>query len=1123
MTSQSLAKLRSPAVLIAQNGNSLALPNYMADEVEESRANIVAALCSASSLAGPSRTHSHTNSVAQPWDSNISRAGSAMTGAAGTTDKSDDDVEDHASSPVQPVPLRSRRVLITSSSQQHYSPQPAGISSPGELSSLRLTSAMPQSPRIHTPLVSFSVSSPRRQVTPTSDSSVFRRGSAGGGGTAIASSATAVGSHTRRPLSASASTQAQTPTGPAAAAAQQDLVAAVTGRMIQNYDYDDDSLDEEELAWDLAAAQDTLARALEMARSGVATTVTTADGSPVMPRYSSVAAPVANGRIAAANGAATLGPYDDDQNEAGTCQQGMDGDINPAPIGEPGIVSNGGGPAAASVFSVAQRGRIDNLGTASEGILDRFGRTCQLEAISALGPSVTGCTSPKGGSGSSPGSPQPAAPSCPSLRSSLKVHSTASGSKASNVLGATVPRSKLATAAHGQTPYSSGPPAGAGFGLPLRRALHIGGADTDKWGDVEAGEGSVGSSDRCGKDGQSSDATSPTSAGRGIGRFSIKDVVRRAPAAASVPAATVTQRGTSRSDESSSQGGVHGLKGLFRLAKKAFRRSTVAPPSLPPSSPLPISNPVDCISTSPVSAPRTPPANPGASPGLNSTGHSTHGAVAIDSNGLTAPTAGKGSAASKLSGVSTGRQLPSSPVQVVAAVSQVNGATSYARSSTSGTEESTLTTRLSPSPAPLPLPLPSSLQGSLGRPSNGSADQVRSWFERGGSSSSSGSSSGGSPDSSMMHAIVPLPASTPGSYANSGMNGCAAVTPRRRSGAASAGGGHVAVSELQVTAHVQSFMHYRQQQLQQQQQQQQQLQQLQQQPLQQQDSVQGWRSGSLSAADTARSRFSCVRWSEPHELSSPAAATAAAADAMSSSLSGGAHSASCSASGEVERAQVSLFQESLNQRSPTWGSASTDVAGPAPKPPYLHAGSGGSGSGGSPAPLPPLPPPSIKTLPNPSTAVPSAGVGGSVGNPRWSPRSPASPSWHIGSPLGPYHQQPLQQRRSYSLSSQPTSPRTSLHDSSMGPPSPYYGEPSVAPPPAAAAVGTGAAAPPRPPYNSSNASSHLSHFSQEPVPVRTSRTSPTAPGVGPLQLNGSSLPSAAESVFDGDGSAGTLQ
>ncbi|GIL50104.1 hypothetical protein Vafri_6421 [Volvox africanus] len=1117
MTLQSLAKLRSPAVLIAQNGNSLALPNYMADEVEESRANIVAALCSASPLACPSRTHSHTNSVAQPWDPNVSRAGSAIIGIAGANDKGDDDVEDHASSPIQPVPLRSRRALITSPSQHQYSPQPAGTSSPGELSSLRLTAAnapMPQSPRMHTPLVSFSVSSPRRQVTPTSDSSVLLRGSAGSGG------AGSVGSHTRRPLSASATTQAQTPTGPAAATTQQDLVAAVTGRMIQNYDYDDDSLDEEELAWDLAAAQDTLARALEMARSGVTSTVTTAERSPVMARHSSVAAPVANGRIAAANGTAIFGRHDD-QNEAGTCQRGTDGHINLAPIGEPGIISNGGAAAAASVCSIARRVRID-VGASGEGVLDRFGRTCQLEAISGLGPGGTGRASPRGGSGNSPGSPQPAASSSPNLPTSLKVHSTASGSKASNVLGATVPRSELATATHGEAPYSDGPSAGGGVGLPLGRALHIGGTDTDKWGDVEAGKGSLGNSDRGGKDGESSGATSPISAGRGIGRFSIKDVVRRAPAAAGTPASPVAQHGTSRSDESNSKGGVRGLKMLFRLAKKAFRRSTVAPPSPPPSSQLPISDPGACISTSPVSAPRTPPANPGTSPGLSSTGHSTHGVIA--SNGLTAPAAGKASAATELSGVSTGRQLPSSPVQVAAAVSQVDAATSYARSSTSGTEGSTSTTRLSPSPAMLP----PSLQGSLERPPNGSADQVCTWSEGGGRSSNGSSSSGSSPDSSTVHAIVPLPASTSGSYASTAMNGGAAVTPRRRSGAVSAGGGHVAVSELQVTAHVQSFMHYQQQQ-----QQQQLLQQQQQQPLQQQDFMQERRSGSLSSADTSRSRFSSVRWSEPpHELSLPAPATATAtapaAEDRNSSRGGGAYSASCSASGEVERAQTFLFQESLSQRRPTLGSASTDVAGPAPKPPYLHAGSGGSGSGGwqqMPAPLPPPslplpPPPSIKTVPNPS-AAPPAGVG--AGNPRWSPRSPASPSWHVGSPLGPYYQQPLQQRRSYSLSSQPTSPRTSLHNSFIEPSIPCYGEPSIAPPSAAAAAGAVAAAPPQPPYNSSNTSSHPSHFSQEPVPVRPSQTSPTVPGVGPLPLNGSSLPSTAESVFDGDGSAGTLQ
>ncbi|GIM01756.1 hypothetical protein Vretimale_6537 [Volvox reticuliferus] len=773
MMSQSLAKLRSPAVLIAQNGKSLALPNYMADEVEESRASIVAALCSGSPLAGPSRTHSHANSAARPWEANGSRAGSFIINPAGACDESDDDVEDHASSPIQPVPLRSRRALMTPPSQQQYNREPTGISSPGELSSRRPTSAnapTPQSPRMHTPLASFSNSSPRRQATPTSDSSVFRRGSAGSGAAAVASGATAVGSHPRRPLSASATTQAQAPTGPTAAAVQQDLVAAVTGRMIQNFDYDDDSLDEEELAWDLAAAQDTLARALEMARSGVITSVTSADRSAAMARFPLVTAPVANGHIAAA--------------------KGMEEEINPAPTGEPGTTCSGGAAAAAaaSAIAVAHRGPVGKVSGIGEGILDRFGQNCQLEAISGPGQGGTGCVGPEGGSGNSPWSPQPAAPSSPGRRSSPNVNSMASVSKGSNVLAAAVSGSMLTTATHGQTSYSSIPSASDGCGLPRRCALHIRGPDTDQSGDVEAGEVPLGSSDRGGRDGGSNGTTSPASASRRFGRFSIKDVVRRVPAAAGTPAAPVTQRGMSRSDEHSREGGIHRLKGLFLLAKKAFRRS-IASPSPPSPSQLPISSPGECTTTSPVSAPRTPPANPGASPGLSSPGHSTPGAVAIASTGLTASTTGKGSAATELSGISAGGQLPYK--EGAAASSQVNPAPSYARSSTSGTGELTSTTSVSPSPAPLPPP--PSLQGLSGRQPNASATQVCAWSEGGGSGSSS---SGSSSDDSTAHGILPLP----GSYANTGGSGGVAAAPRRRSNTTAAGGGHVAVSELQVRA-----------------------------------------------------------------------------------------------------------------------------------------------------------------------------------------------------------------------------------------------------------------------------------------------------------------------------------
>lgn len=107
-----LAKLRTPAVLLAQNGNSLALPSYLPDEVETSRASIVATLTSTREAKRAS--YAGASAVGQTWYESDDEA---------------DDV-DPASMPIDTVDVLHHRHSRTR-------PSPSGTVRAGSASSVR--------------------------------------------------------------------------------------------------------------------------------------------------------------------------------------------------------------------------------------------------------------------------------------------------------------------------------------------------------------------------------------------------------------------------------------------------------------------------------------------------------------------------------------------------------------------------------------------------------------------------------------------------------------------------------------------------------------------------------------------------------------------------------------------------------------------------------------------------------------------------------------------------------------------------------------------------------------------------------------------------------------------------
>eukprot|EP00198_Chlamydomonas_reinhardtii_P007260 XP_001696596.1 predicted protein [Chlamydomonas reinhardtii] len=182
-----LAKLRTPAVLLAQNGNSLALPSYLPDEVETSRASIVATLTSTREAKRAS--YAGASAVGQTWYESDDEA---------------DDV-DPASMPIDTVDVlhhRHSRTRPSPSGTMHPHPNPhLGGSGTGYVSALN-------GPASASVLAGRPASaSPNRTYKSSSDMAAVVAGTSPLGHALAGSPGQTGVTGPRRPLSASATTQ----------------------------------------------------------------------------------------------------------------------------------------------------------------------------------------------------------------------------------------------------------------------------------------------------------------------------------------------------------------------------------------------------------------------------------------------------------------------------------------------------------------------------------------------------------------------------------------------------------------------------------------------------------------------------------------------------------------------------------------------------------------------------------------------------------------------------------------------------------------------------------------------------------------------------------------------------
>jgi hypothetical protein len=214
-----LAKLRTPAVLLTHNGSSLAIPNYMAAEVENSRVNISARM------------------------SSLSRRTSYASPGAVDDDDAGDAAAQRCGSPHRSFTARSAQSLCGGhGASQTTSPRTNSRSGADALAALAQRN------------ISVSGSCSR-------GASPMRRPSAADGlhldaGLAGSSFSLSAGASQRLRVLAPAHAQRQQQQH-LANSSYSNLSLAVGGRMIQHYDYsaDDDDMDDDELETDLAFAQ----------------------------------------------------------------------------------------------------------------------------------------------------------------------------------------------------------------------------------------------------------------------------------------------------------------------------------------------------------------------------------------------------------------------------------------------------------------------------------------------------------------------------------------------------------------------------------------------------------------------------------------------------------------------------------------------------------------------------------------------------------------------------------------------------------------------------------------------------------------------------------------------------
>lgn len=240
-----LLKLRTPAVLVAQNGNSLALPNYLADEAENARASIVAQISSLSrtshAASAPGQRSFDDEDAVTPDGAEYSASQQGGSSAC------------HSGRSFGNCPGGSRPPSAS---------RPGTGGSPG---SKRASGSGLGPPGGHL-MPSRRPSAADSYIEPP-DRTSNTQGSLPAAAAAAAAAAASSVTSRRRALGVAASASSLAGLGPAAQLTEANLSDSAAGRMIQHYDYDDDSLDEEELESDLAFAQDTLDRALSMAKA----------------------------------------------------------------------------------------------------------------------------------------------------------------------------------------------------------------------------------------------------------------------------------------------------------------------------------------------------------------------------------------------------------------------------------------------------------------------------------------------------------------------------------------------------------------------------------------------------------------------------------------------------------------------------------------------------------------------------------------------------------------------------------------------------------------------------------------------------------------------------------------
>lgn len=589
-----LARLRSPAVLVAQNGASLAIPNYMADEVEQSRASIVAQMVQ-HSFTRPARPS--YASAPQYFPESVEEEpcvlGGDDGGPGGRWSPGPASPAPRGKQHLQSAPLRQRSSDMVA--QRSSASRPADVPQP-----------------YTTP------SSPFRSNTSTSDSAAFSGAAPHSAAQIERSSYPAAFSSERRPLSANANTQAHPARCTAATQPGVDLVAAVTGKIIQQYNYDEDSLDEEELACDLEAAQDTLARALEMARSS--TTAVTRMAAPDSPssrvsagssvsrrshttqqhqqrgsgssRHNSTQLQLVELEITPApsnDGPSSKQPKQQQQyqlpqprrlsSDAYAPSRETAGAPSPSPGSATGSHprpwSAGGipGPSGHSATGARPGSAIFGAGGAGGGILDQRRGPAAAGAAAGQAPGQAGLVTCGSGDLWSLQSTSPLASRATSCLSVAASGSSQVGPGAHGGPGAWLAGSAGSISAQmnqGPSPWFSsapGPPPRSNVAMSTGAATRgsAGGA-----GGIRATGPAYGSASADGTAQGAIDAEAGESAAAertgGIGRFYVGDA-----GVGATSALAGTPGGPNRSTASASAGSS--IKGLFKLAKKAFRRS----------------------------------------------------------------------------------------------------------------------------------------------------------------------------------------------------------------------------------------------------------------------------------------------------------------------------------------------------------------------------------------------------------------------------------------------------------------------------------------------------------------------------------------------------------------------